>query len=109
MQSISWYSRDNLSAALDQFSSYEALPDENFLHVFKGGPLRGPPGALVGKRARLRLFGRSGHAPPARPTTAAVHQGVMITHPSSRHTGSSIARSLPSVVPETIEGSFDYG
>jgi hypothetical protein len=42
-------------------------PDENFLHVFKGGPLRGPPGAPVGTRARLRLFGRSGHAPPRAP------------------------------------------
>ncbi|GAA3473675.1 hypothetical protein [Nonomuraea roseola] len=41
--------------------------NENFLYVFKGGPLRGPPGALVGKRARLRLFGRSGHAPPYAP------------------------------------------
>jgi hypothetical protein len=42
-------------------------PDENFLHVFKGGPLCGPPGAPVGKRARLRLFGRSGPAPPRAP------------------------------------------
>ncbi|QYC37712.1 hypothetical protein Nocox_00365 [Nonomuraea coxensis DSM 45129] len=39
--------------------------DENFLYGFKGGPLRGPPGAPGGLRARLRLFGRSGHAPPA--------------------------------------------
>ncbi|MGP3965113.1 hypothetical protein ACTWPT_55115 [Nonomuraea sp. 3N208] len=47
--------------------------DENFLYDFKGGPLRGPPGALADLRARLRLFGRSGHAPPSAPLDARRH------------------------------------
>ncbi|MEV4182610.1 hypothetical protein AB0J28_14345, partial [Streptosporangium canum] len=58
----------------------------------------------VGKRARLRLFGRSGHAPPARPRgwQQSPCNAVTIVHFGSHHTlpgRSAAAVFVPQVLP----------
>lgn len=65
------------------------LPDENFLYVFKGGPLRGPPGAPDGRVPGCGSPAGPGTHRPARPRgrQKSPLKTVTIAHYGSRHTG----------------------